>query len=213
MRALRADVAAKARQGIPWQAVIDAFRPAVASLWQEMADDDRSRFLRHLRSIWLVHRHRMAPDVAERLAALKREGRLRVIAARLTMAKRSECGYSVSLNPRARAPGDGEPLRLAPNWILNCTGPQEDYSRIDDPLVRSLLAAGEARPGRFGLGLDVDQSCRLMNSAGEAQQKMYLIGSATRGRFWEVTAVPNIRAQVTTMVRHLAATYDREGTT
>lgn len=200
-RALRRDVERKAQLGIPWQAVIDAFRIAIPSLWMRMSDVDRRCFLRHLRSIWMVHRHRMAPDVAARLAALRDEGRLRVIAARLKVADPTDNGYRATFKLR----GSNAEMTLATNWILNCTGPEENYHRVNDPLACSLLATGAARPGPFGLGLDVSEFCQLLNSAGELQPRMYLIGAATRGRFWEVTAVPNIRAQVTTMVQHLGA--------
>ena len=99
MRALRDDVAYKATRGISWQAVIDAFRPAVSSLWTAMPDADRRRFLRHLRSLWLVHRHRMAPDVAELLAKLKRESRLSAYRT-LAGSDATKRGYNVTLQPR-----------------------------------------------------------------------------------------------------------------
>ncbi|MBC7575772.1 MAG: hypothetical protein H7312_00195 [Tardiphaga sp.] len=144
-----------------------------------------------MRSIWLAHRHRLAPDVAELLEELQREKRLRVIAGRVTAATATATGHDVTLRRR----GNGT-LDLATQWILNCTGPEERYDRIDDPLVQSLLASGRVRPGPNGLGLDVDAGCRLIDRAGNPQTGFFAIGPATRGTFWEVTAATNIRKQL-----------------
>ena len=52
--------------GGSWQGSVDALRPFSQDLWQTMTLRERAAFLRHLRPWWDVHRHRMAPAVAER---------------------------------------------------------------------------------------------------------------------------------------------------
>jgi uncharacterized NAD(P)/FAD-binding protein YdhS len=200
LHGVREDIRRKAAAGVPWQSVIDTFRLQTSTLWKGFSDVERARFARHVRSIWLAHRHRLAPDVAALLDQLRRDGRLRVIAGRIVTATATPSGHDVVLRPRG-----GPPIDLASNWILNCTGPEERYSRIADPLVQSLLATGHARPGPLGLGLDVDPQCRLIDKSGDAQPGLHAIGPATRGAFWEVTAATNIRQQVLGVTARLQA--------
>lgn len=63
-----------------WRGAVDALRPITQSLWQGADGDVRARFLRHLRPWWDVHRHRLAPEVAARIARMRGEGRLRIVA-------------------------------------------------------------------------------------------------------------------------------------
>jgi uncharacterized NAD(P)/FAD-binding protein YdhS len=140
----------------------------------------------------MVHRHRLAPDVAELLEQLQRDKRLDLIAGRIASAVATSSGHDVTIRKR----GHGETINLATNWILNCTGPEERYDRLGDPLIKSLLATGRARTGFNGLGLDVAPTCELRDSTGHVQPGFYAIGPATRGAFWEVTAASNIRRQL-----------------
>jgi uncharacterized NAD(P)/FAD-binding protein YdhS len=202
LRGVRDDIRRKAALGIPWQSVIDSFRLQTSTLWKGFSDVERARFGRHVRSIWLVHRHRLAPDVAALLDRLQRDKRLRVVAGRIATTVATPSGHDVTIRARG-----GTSINLAANWILNCTGPEERYARIDDPFVQSLLASGHARPGPLGLGLDVDPQCRLLDRSGHAQSGLYAIGPATRGAFWEVTAATNIRQQALGVASQLQAAW------
>jgi uncharacterized NAD(P)/FAD-binding protein YdhS len=192
LAALIKDARIKAAAGLPWQTTVDSFRPHIAELYARATDKDRARFARHLRAIWMVHRHRLAPDVAELLARLQRDQRLAVMAGRIVTATATADGHDVILRKR----GYGDDVHLSTNWILNCTGPEERYDRLDDPLIKSLLASGIARTGHNGLGLDVDQGCQLRDRSGQVQHGLFAVGPATRGAFWEVTAASSIRQQL-----------------
>jgi uncharacterized NAD(P)/FAD-binding protein YdhS len=73
-------------------------------------------------------------------------------------------------------------------YAFNCTGPLHSIARSNDPLLRSLLDGGEIRPDRLGIGIEVDGTCR----AGE---HLWAMGPLTKGRYWEIIAVPDIREQ------------------
>jgi uncharacterized NAD(P)/FAD-binding protein YdhS len=172
--------------------MVDTFRLSIGELYRNASEAERARFARHLRAIWMVHRHRLAPDVAELLEQLQRDKQLDVIAGRITSAVATPSGHDVTIRKR----GHGETINLATNWILNCTGPEEHYDRLGDPLIKSLLATGQAQTGFNGLGLDVAPTCELRDGTGHVQPGFYAIGPATRGAFWEVTAASNIRRQL-----------------
>ena len=50
--------------------------------------------------------------------------------------------------------------------VINCTGPETDCRRIDNPLIKNLLAQGFARPDPLFLGLDADSKGALIDSSG-----------------------------------------------
>jgi uncharacterized NAD(P)/FAD-binding protein YdhS len=198
-RLLRSEIERAAAVGIPWQSVLDAFRLHYGAIWERSNAEERGRFLRHLRSLWLVHRHRLAPDVSDLLSRLQSDGILSVIAGRLVRAEPSATGYRGSIAERA-----GGTRAFTANWIINCAGPEECYRRVADPLVQHLFSTERARPGAMELGLDVDDCGRLLDGAGRPQPGLYVLGPPTRGRFWEITAVPWIRAHAVKMAEHIA---------
>ena len=79
--------------------------------------------------------------------------------------------------------------------MVNCTGFLGDLDQAGDPLLRRLLAAGLIRPDPCRLGADVDAASRLIGTGGQPQAGLYAVGPLTRGALWEITAVPEIRAQ------------------
>jgi len=189
---------------VGWRAVIDELRPIVQSLWRDASPTERARFLRHLRPWWDVHRHRMAPVVADQIDALRAEGRLRVLAGRLLSAQAEPDG--VSLDWRAR--GQVAPARMTVGRIINCTGTGADMRRAGDPLLTDLLDQGAIRPNPMGLGLDIDATCQVIGAAGQALRPLYAAGPITQGYAWEVTAVPDIRNQVADLAATLTARLD-----
>lgn len=184
--------AVRARE--PWRASVDGLRPHSIALWKGLSNAERRRFLRHLRPWWDVHRHRIAPLVAARIEAMRTSGRLEVAAARIARVE----GDWVTLARR----GGGE-LRRRFDAMVNCTGPEGDISRIGDPLIRSLLASARARPDPLGLGLEVDSESRLIGSG--PSPALYALGPLTKGAFWEIVAVPDIRGQAAGVAKAIAA--------
>lgn len=118
-----------------WRAVVDGLRPQTDAVWGRLADRDRDAFLRHLARLWECHRHRMAPQVAARIAHLRETGRLIV---------------------RKGAPPEGLPKAA----IVNCAGPGR-LPGAATGLTATLLRKGLARVGPYGLGLDVGQDGRI----------------------------------------------------
>jgi uncharacterized NAD(P)/FAD-binding protein YdhS len=87
---------------------------------------------------------------------------------------------------------------------VNCSGPATDYRRVADPLVRSLLIEGMGRPDPSRLGLDVTERCALRSRSGTESRRLFAVGPVTKGAFWEMTAVPDIRRQCEQLAQGLA---------
>jgi uncharacterized NAD(P)/FAD-binding protein YdhS len=185
---------------VGWRAAIDALRPHTQSIWLAATPDQRRRFLRHLRPWWDVHRHRTAPEVAARIDGIRTANRLRIVAGRPTRFTPSPAGISVEYVPR----GATAPHRMSAARIVNCTGPRTDLSRTTFPLLHNLVEHGLVRSDPLGLGLDVDKQARLLDAHGNTHANLFALGPMTRGAFWEITAVPDIRVQTWTLARQLS---------
>ena len=60
------------------------------------------------------------------------------------------------------------------------------------------------RPDPLRLGLDVTSSCALKDRKGAISGRLFAVGPVTKGAFWEMTAVPDIRRQCEFLAAHLA---------
>lgn len=191
-RFLRGRSQAARAAGGSWQAVIDELRPLTTDIWQAMSLEDRRRFLRHLRPWWDTHRHRLAGPVAARIAEARHRGQLSIRAGRIQdFAIRPGARVDVTFRPRFQEGLE----RLSVGRVVNCAGPESDFARIRDPLLRRLLDRGLIRPDPLGLGLDVTRNCALLDAEGAISRRLFGIGPVTKGAFWEMTAVPDIRQQ------------------
>ncbi|BBD00060.1 MULTISPECIES: FAD/NAD(P)-binding protein [Sphingobium] len=188
---------------IGWRNAVDELRPFTPDIWRAASANERSRFLRHMRPYWDVHRHRVAPGVAERLDGLRAQGRLEVRAAKVATATIDGDGLIVGLRPRGAT--GSETLKVA--RVVNCTGPLGDLRRVTDPLLRNLFDRGDIRPDPLAIGIDVDRQCRAIAAHGDAQARLHIVGPMTRGAHWEIVAVPDIRRQVWTLARELTSAH------
>jgi uncharacterized NAD(P)/FAD-binding protein YdhS len=206
MRLIRNQVRAAAKAGIDWRSVIDALRPVTPDIWRSLPDTERRRFMRHVRPYWDAHRHRVAPEVSEQLSALIREGRIQVHAGRITKYREDENHAAVSYRRRR----DGRTDELLVGRVINCTGPEADWRRIDNSLLSSLFAQRLARPDPLFLGLDVDTDGSVLNDQAVASQSLFAIGPVRKGKLWETTAVPELRQQAANLAEHIVRIMSQE---
>lgn len=167
-----------------WRPAVDSLRPHSHALWQNFETEEQRRFLRHVRPWWDVHRHRIAPEVARRVHEMIATGQLEIVAGRIIAARAAAGGIAVEFRRR----GGTTPATESFAHVFNCTGPLHSIARTRDPLLRSLLDAGHVHPDHLGIGLAVDDRAR-------AGDKLWALGPLTKGRYWEIIAVPDIREQ------------------
>lgn len=185
---------------IGWRDAVDQLRPLTQALWEDAPVEVRRRFLRHLRPWWDVHRHRLAPTVAAQLELLIGAGRLQVEAGRIVGCQAGADGLDLTWQPR----GMQAPRQRRFRRIINCTGPQGDLSRTDEPLLRSLLDDGLVRTDALRLGLDVTRDGEALDREGRPNPRLFAVGPLSRGTFWEIIAVPDIRVQVRAVADRIA---------
>ncbi|HET6396168.1 MAG TPA: FAD/NAD(P)-binding protein [Pseudoxanthomonas sp.] len=184
-----------------WRALVDALRPYLQGYWKTLPDDQRARFLRHLRPYWEVVRHRIAPSLHEELEQLQAQGRLRVRAARLLRARRGPSAVEVVLRERGQAHAVAEQYDV----LVRATGLDTDIERTSHPLVGQLRDAGLVSADPHGLGLRANGALEVLDRHGAPVRGLYCLGPLLRGLLWEITAVPELRVAARQLAGQLLA--------
>lgn len=76
---VRQEIKKAAEADMPWQSVVDALRSHTNLIWDSMPRGAREKFMKRFFTLWNVHRHRMAPQIAEAVMTLEKAGRLEFI--------------------------------------------------------------------------------------------------------------------------------------
>ncbi|MBH0238918.1 FAD/NAD(P)-binding protein [Methylobrevis albus] len=186
-----------------WRALMDGLRPSTQRLWDGLAPAQRRQFMRHLLPYWNAHRHRVAPAVNAEVEALRRTGRVHIRAGWLESITDAGGRARVSFRPR----GTHGLETLTADVVVNCCGPDRCPSLQSSPLLVDLAARGVVTPDPTGLGIAVDRDSAVIAADGRRLRGLYAVGPLTAGTFWEITAVPEIRAQAAGVADNLARRY------
>lgn len=192
LRLVNATLKTARREGRNPYTVIDALRPHVQRLWLGFSLDDQSRFLRHLRHKWGVARHRAPAGSMQVIAELMRSGRMDVLKGRIFEIGMTEPdGFRLAYRD-----GQGQEQYLDTPVLINCTGPEPDFNKLDAPLVKQLITSGLIEGHPLACGVKA-------SAGGELSQGLYTIGPPLKGVLWESTAVPEIRLQAAVLAGKL----------
>ena len=186
---------------VGWREAVDSIRPVTVDVWRGWSPEARRRFLRHARPWWDVHRHRMAPAVAARVAGLVVSGELTIAAGKLEQIAWDGAAFQAQIR------GRGE--RKSHAWrfdaLINCTGPRGDPEVAQSGLVAELRRRGAIRRDPLGLGLDVTDELQALGADGRQTPGLFAVGPLTRASTWEALAVPDLRSQTAQAARTILA--------
>jgi uncharacterized NAD(P)/FAD-binding protein YdhS len=149
------------------------------ALWQALPLREKERFMRHLWSLWNMHRHRISPVVAATLTDIT------LMAGRMV-----ETGTDGTVTLRKR--GSGEKLTIKAARVINCTGPSYRTLVRDNPLLHSLAVQKFLQTGPLGLGV-----------ASPDTPHLHVIGTPLLCERLETTAVPELREQAATIAEKI----------
>jgi uncharacterized NAD(P)/FAD-binding protein YdhS len=186
-------------EGGDWREAVTFLRLLAPSLWRRLPEAERRRFVRHLRTHWETHRHRMPPETGDHIAALRRAGKLRVNAGRLE----SIVPQGEQLRVTWRARGDG-PAALTVDLVVNATGPDQVLKRSADPLLSWLRGAGLVAEDALNLGMRTGAHGACIDAKGRASEALYYLGPMLRAQHWEATAAAELRDHAERLAAHLA---------
>jgi uncharacterized NAD(P)/FAD-binding protein YdhS len=192
LRMVRLRVKAAEKNGFSWRDVIDSLRSATQPIWKSLPISEQRRFIRHLRTYWDVHRHRIAEPIAEQIKEQIKSGKIQMHAGRIVQYREASAGVEISYRER----GSGEVAGFRVGRVINCTGPNGDYRRVGSPLLADLLRKGLIRNDEHLLGLDVADNGAVVDSQGATSKTLYALGPLRKGKLWESIAVPELREQI-----------------
>jgi uncharacterized NAD(P)/FAD-binding protein YdhS len=199
LRMVRLLMDAAKNRGSDWREVIDSLRPHTQQIWRSLPLAEQRRFLRHLRTYWDVHRHRIAERIADQMTAQLRDGQLELHAGRIVEYREIDGGVEISYQER----GSRELKKFHVNHVVNCTGPDGDFRRVNSPFLADLMEKGLVRPDEHGLGLHVADDGAMIDSRGVASERLYALGPLRKGKLWESIAVPELRVQTADLAKLL----------
>ncbi len=194
LHTMRAAAAMREAGGGDWREVAESIRKISPAIWEGWSLRERRQFLEHLHSFWTAHRYRVPPQTAQAFERLRARNAIVRHRGRIVGAQRERERLVLRIVNAESASAIGV------SDVVNCSGPNGDYGRSGDPLVINLMRRGLLLADELRLGIEVSPDLRVLDRSGRAQPSMYALGQPTRGRWYEATAVPEIREQA----RHIA---------
>ena len=186
------------REGGDWREAVTFLRHLAPPLWRRLSAAEQRRFLRHLRTHWDTHRHRIPPQVGDLIAGLRRDGKLRVNAGRIESIEPQ--GEQLRVAWRAR---EGEAAAVTVDLVVNATGPDYMLKRSADPLLSWLREAGLIVEDALNLGLRTGQYGACLDAQGRVSETLYYLGPMLRADHWEATAATELRDHAERLAAHL----------
>jgi len=186
--------------GGDWREAITFVRNMAPTIWQRLSEHDRVRFLRHLRALWDVHRHRLPLQLIQRIDALRKAERLYVHAGQLLRFADRDGRVEVTWRRRGTRSEHTEVF----DRVVNCTGPDYAIARSTEPLWRSLLQCGLCVSDPLGLGLRTGPRGAVIDADGWPGPHLFYVGPMLRADLWEATAASELRVHAERLAALLA---------
>jgi len=191
-----------AEHGGDWREVVTFIRNLAPALWQRLPEAERRRFVRHLQGHWDVHRHRLPPQLAERIRVLRRDGHLSINAGRIE----SVAADGDRLQVTWRRRGSATLSSVTVDALINAMGPNYRLEDSRDRLMLALRSDGWIAADALHLGLRTGPHGGCIGADGAASGQLFYLGPMLRASHWESTAAAELRNHAEHLARHLADT-------
>jgi uncharacterized NAD(P)/FAD-binding protein YdhS len=190
------------KSGIAPELVTDSLRSKTQVIWKKLPDDEKKLFMSRLRHLWGVARHRIPDEVHTEIQGLKISGKLHIKAGRIIEMIRKENFIQVVYSEKKT----GKHVVLDVSRLINCTGPQTNFSKLENHFLKAMVEEGTLAQDPLHLGLRANtETYQLKNNAGEVYPHLFSLGCLLRGELWETTAVNEIRVQAQKVAENIIA--------
>lgn len=186
LRWLRESIRWASARGVDWRQFVDALQPFSAEIWQHLPQEHRRRFMRHASGLWDAHRDRMSSHTADVITRAMLSGQLQVIAGTILTTTADTKGALVEVASRGR----GATKIIKVDKIVQRKGAHRELLGSRNPVVKSLIDQGLARPDPAALGLEVTIDSALVDQRGIASSRLHAVGSASRAAIWDIMGPP-----------------------
>lgn len=200
-RAVRGEARRRQAAGDDWRDVVNELRPHTQEIWLRLPERERGKFLQRVVPFWDIHRHRLAPAAHLRLERMLESGLVENIAGRILGVEPQDDGVALAVRERA----GGHTRKLGVGTIVNCSGPNYDVASMSSPLLMQMRDQGWIRSDALRLGLETDDSYRIVDRGGAGVPNVFYIGPMLKARHWEAIAVPELRVHSVKLARVVLA--------
>lgn len=194
LAAVRSNIKLLNAQQKHWSVLMDAIRPHTVSIWRNFSAQEKNRFLRKLKPIWELHRHRMPTASKAIIDKLIAQKKLTIVAAQIEKIKWVSGRNSFDV---AYIDANKNVTIDEVHYIVNATGPSGNINSSQQHFFGNLLAKKWLTPDENRLGVLTDEEGRLV---GETKH-LYAIGSLRKAAEWESTAMREISQQAEKMAQ------------
>ncbi len=171
--------------------VLEAVRPFTQKIWQELPIEQKNRFLRHINHRWAKLRHRLPHEVHDFIQLLIDSNQIELYAGKLEDVQDNGTDLTIRFFDKLTESSS----TIKAQRIINCIGPEGDFHKVENPLLKNMLASGMIAKDPLSLGFNATGNGEIINKDGEIVPNLFTIGSGLRGILWESTAIPEIRVQ------------------
>jgi uncharacterized NAD(P)/FAD-binding protein YdhS len=186
--------------GITSEPIVDALRSKTQEIWKKLNVAERQSFMRHLRHIWGVSRHRIAPHSYRKIQNLRINKKLYVIAG--SIHKISDKGTHLDVKLFNKKSKKFKSIKVS--RIINCTGPQTNLMETENSLLNKLYLSGMLSQDELKLGTRIDLGTHeIIDSNNETLPNFYTLGVNLKGELWESVAVPELKIQASDVAKNL----------
>jgi len=192
VRKVNAEVKKLSKLGITSEPVVDALRSKTQEIWKKLTVSEKKSFMRHLRHIWGVSRHRIAPHIYRKMQNLRINKKLDVIAGEIH--KISDLGTHLEVMLFNKKSKKLKTIQVS--RIINCTGPQSNLKESENDLLHKLFIEGLLSQDELNLGTRIDlNTYEILDSNNNKVPCFYTLGVNLKGELWESVAVPELKVQ------------------
>ena len=189
------------KYGISAEPIIDAIRPHVQEIWQNLSLTEKKLFMSRLRHLWGVARHRIPQHIQEKIQTLRLNNKLHIISGKLINMEDFYSYVGVEYIDKKRNAFN----KLKVSRVINCTGPNTIINdNPEDDFLKQCLIKGIIKQDELNLGICADtKTLKVKNNNDEIHNNLFAIGTLLRGELWETTAINELRKQSEIIVNNI----------
>ena len=208
LRKVNAEVKKLSKLGITSEPVVDALRSKTQEIWKKLTVAEKRFFMRHLRHIWGVSRHRIAPHIYRKIQNLRINKKLEVIAGEIH--KISDAGTHLEVTLFNKKSNKFKTIQVS--RIINCTGPQTNLKESENALLHKLFVEGFLSQDELNLGTKIDlKTYEILDSNNKRVPCFYTLGVNLKGELWESVAIPELKVQAKEVAQIAVMNLNKSG--
>lgn len=178
--------------GVSAEPIIDALRPHTQRIWRNLTVVEKQFFMSRLRHLFGVARHRIPLHIYDKIQKLRIDGLLHIQSGKIIDITETDRGIDVTYFDKKQR----KTQFLNVSRVINCTGPETDFSKLENNFLGQCIHDGIFYQDELKLGIQTNvENFKVKSKDGMEHSNLFTLGSNLKGELWESTAVNELRQQ------------------